>query len=155
MNANHTPLENFIYESPIKDLKALCVLLKKKNEPIGYPTLVNINRGYKLENLRKRVRGKFGAQIEKGSNGRLYFPNRPVNESAEYWVKKVKSDLKLDIEIIETQPCDKKYCNVFFKILTEPKKIKYFPTESNKKKLAKVFKTTPDKIYEDRSQSKD
>ena len=81
----------------------------------------------------------------------MYFPNRPVDESPTYWVEKVKKDLKLQIEVIESVPVDKKYCNVFFKILTEPKKIAYSPSESNLKKLAKVFKTTPDKIYEDRS----
>lgn len=123
--------------------------------PVGYPTLVNLQRGFKLENLRKKVRGKFGAQIEKGSNGRLYFPNRPIKESTDYWVQKVKDDLKLQIEIIESTPCDKNFCNVFFKIITPPKRIQYIPDEITKKKLAKIFKVSPDSIYEDRSKEKD
>lgn len=151
----HTPLENLIYQSSIKDLKALCLLLKKKNMSVGYPTLVNLQRGYKLENLRKKVRGKFGAQIEKGSNGRLYFPNRPIKEPTDYWVEKVKEDLNLQIEITESLPCDKKFCNVFFKILTPAKRIQYIPDEVTKKKLAKIFKVSPGAIYEDRSKEKD
>lgn len=151
----HTSLENLIYQSSIKDLKALCILMKEKNMAIGYPTLVNFQRGYKLENLRKKVRGKFGAQIEKGSNGRLYFPNRPVNESLDYWVKKVKDDLNMQIEIIESIPSDNKFRNVFFKILTEPKRIQYIPDEITKKRIAKIFKVSPDAVYEDRSQEKD
>lgn len=152
---NPTPLRDLIYKSSINDLQALCAVLKKKNTPIGYPTLVNIQRGYKLENIRKRVRGKFGAQIEKGTNGRLYLPNRPVEEDMKYWIEKAKKELNLKIEIIESVPTDKNFCNVFFKILTEPKRIQYIPDEITKQKIAKIFKVSPDSVYEDRSQEKD
>lgn len=152
---NHTLLEDLIYRSSIPHLKALCTLLKKKNMSVGYPTLVNIHRGYKLENIRKRVRGKFGAQIEKGTNGKLFLPNRPIGEDPSYWVEKAKKELDLKIEITGTEPTDKNLCNVFFKILTKPRKIQYIPDEITKKKIAKIFRVSPDSIYEDRSQSGD
>lgn len=106
----HTRLENLIYNYSVGNLKGLSIRLQKKNTPIGYPTLLNFHRGYKLENIRKKVRGKFGAQIEKGSNGRLYFPNRPMGESMDYWVKKVKDELDIKIEIIENIPCGDNFC---------------------------------------------
>lgn len=148
---NHTPLARLLFEKGY-DLKDL---IDKKKIGIGYPTLVNFKRGYKLENLRKKIRTKYSVEKEKGKNGRLYFPNRPVAEATDYWVNKIQETFLLKINITGTQPAEDKLRNVFFEIITEPRRIQYIPDEITKKKIAKVFKVSTDKVYEDRSQEKE
>lgn len=148
---NHTPLEKLLFDKGY-DLEDL---IKVKKIKIGYPTLVNFRRGYKRENLRKKIRNKYAVQKEKGRNGRLFFPHRPKNEPANYWVERVQEDCGIKIQIIESVPADAELCNVMFTILSEPKRIQYIPDEITKKKIAKIFRVSPDAIYEDRSKEKD
>lgn len=146
-----TPLSRLLFEKGY-DLKDLIDI---KKIGIGYPTLVNFKRGYKLENLRKKIRNKYAVEKEKGKNGRLYFPNRPLNEPTTYWIQKIQEVFSLKIHITESVPVDKNFCNVMFEIISEPKRIQYIPDEITKKKIAKVFKVSSDDVYEDRSTGKD
>lgn len=145
-----TPLDRFLFETGM-DLEDL---IEKKNIGISYRTLVDFRRGFKQENLREKIRTKYPIEKVKGEN--MFFPDRHIDEPKDYWVKKIKEVFDIDIEIVEIVPAHDKFSNVFFKILTKPKRIKYDPDEATRKKVAKQFKGADWRtIYEDRSAEKD
>lgn len=139
-----TPVERYIFETGKKDEEI------QKLANLGHPTFVAFKKGFKKENLRKKIRAKYPVDNEKGKG--LYFPNRPASEPKEFWENKIKEVFDLDIKVTEIVPVDKDCCNMFFKILTKPRKLKYNPDDDTKKRVAKIFKADWKTIYEDRSE---
>lgn len=140
----HTPVERYIFETGKKDEEI------QKLVKLGHPTFVAFKKGFKKENLRKKIRTKYPVDLIKGKG--LYFPNRPTNEPKEFWENKIKEVFDLDIKVTQVVPVDKDFCNMFFKILTKPKKLKYSPDDDTKKRFAKILKADWKTIYEDRSE---